>query len=139
MLDTDHPNCLEPRKRPYHTIIPALATDSASSELFAVFGVMGGFMQPQGQVQVLSNMVDHGMDVQRALDVPRFCFQRDNLFNIEPFFPDALYADLQRRGHSLTVTESGGYGGGQVIMVDPESGALLAGSEPRKDGCAVAY
>ena len=136
-LDPDHPNCIAPHKRPYHTIIPSMVT--RDGKLAICFGVMGGFMQPQGQVQVLSNMVDHGMDVQRALDVPRFCFQRDNLFNIEPFFPDALYADLQRRGHSLTVTESGGYGGGQVIMVDPESGAWLAGSEPRKDGCAVAY
>jgi len=137
VLDPHHPNCIAPHKRPYHTIIPCMVTKD--DDLAICFGVMGGFMQPQGHVQVLSNIVDHGMDAQGALDAPRFNFQEENRFLIEPHFPETIYAALRRRGHELSIAAGGNYGGGQVIMVDPESGALLAGSEPRKDGCAVAF
>jgi len=136
-LDPAHPNCIAPGKRPYHTIIPCMATHDG--DLSVCFGVMGGFMQPQGHVQVLSNILDHGMDPQRALDAPRFYFQHDDLFYIEPYLPEWLYADLWRRGHRLEYRTGGMFGGGQVIMVDPNSGAYLAGSEPRKDGSAVAF
>jgi len=136
-LDPEHPNCIAPGKRPYHTIIPCMVTHEGN--LSICFGVMGGFMQPQGHVQVLSNILDHGMDVQRALDAPRFFFQHDDLFFIEPYLPEWLYADLWRRGHRLAYRKGGMFGGGQVIMVDPDSGAYLAGSEPRKDGSAVAF
>lgn len=136
VLDPAHPNCIGPNKRPYHTIIPCMVT--RNGELAICFGVMGGFMQPQGHVQVLSNILDHEMNVQQALDAPRFRFDGLNQFAIEPGFPQATYGALGQRGHALTVTDDGNYGGGQVIRVDPQSGALLAGSDPRKDGCAVA-
>ena len=137
VLDPEHPNCIAPHKRPYHTIIPCMVTQG--DRLAICFGVMGGFMQPQGHVQVLSNIVDHGMDVQAALDAPRFQFNYRSAFDIESFFPSNVYDSLRARGHQLAIRSGGSFGGGQVIMVDPESGALLAGSEPRKDGCAVAF
>jgi gamma-glutamyltranspeptidase/glutathione hydrolase len=90
-------------------------------------------------VQVLCNIVDHGMDVQRALDAPRFMFQRGNEFLIDDFYGADVYPELLNRGHALGITQGPVFGGGQAIMVDPESGALLAGSEPRKDGAAVAF
>ncbi|MGI6368595.1 MAG: gamma-glutamyltransferase [Anaerolineae bacterium] len=135
-LDRAHPNCLAPGKRPYHTIIPAMVTRDEALAL--CYGVMGGFMQPQGQVQVLCNILDHGMSPQEALDAPRFCYESDGSFHIEPYFGMETLQQLQRFGHRLEV-EAGYYGGGQVIRVHPESGALMAGSEPRNDGAAVAF
>ena len=137
MMDPDHLNCIAPHKRPYHTIIPCMVTKD--DDLFLCFGVMGGFMQPQGHLQVLSNIVDHGMDPQRALDAPRFCYTSKDRFNIEPELDQSVYDNLIQRGHRLSVSAGGNYGGGQVIMVDPDSGTLMAGSEPRNDGAAVAY
>jgi gamma-glutamyltranspeptidase/glutathione hydrolase len=136
-LDPAHPNCIAPRKRPYHTIIPAMVT--RDERLAVCYGVMGGFMQPQGHVQVLSNMVDHGMDPQRALDAPRFMYQRGNEFLIDDFYGEDVYPELLNRGHALGITRGAVFGGGQIIAVDPESGALLAASAPRKDGAAVAF
>mgnify|MGYP005844060661 FL=1 len=135
-LDPEHPNCIAPHKRPYHTIIPCMVT--RDGDLAICYGVMGGFMQPQGHVQVLTNIVDHGMDPQQALDAPRFFYQKENAYLIEAGLPEAVYTSLRARGHDLTLG-GGGFGGGQVIMVHPESGALMCGSEPRNDGCAVAF
>jgi gamma-glutamyltranspeptidase/glutathione hydrolase len=137
-LDPQHPNCIAPHKRPYHTIIPCMVT--RDDALAVCYGVMGGFMQPQGHVQVLSNILDHGMDPQQALDAPRFYFQGQHRFLIERELGAATYAGLESRGHAIEQrTQQGQFGGGQVIAVHPESGALLAGSDPRKDGCAVAF
>jgi gamma-glutamyltranspeptidase/glutathione hydrolase len=135
-LDPSHPNCLAPHKRPYHTIIPAMVT--RDDRLALCYGVMGGFMQPQGQVQVLSNIVDHGMNPQEALDAPRFSYESGATFHVEPYYGPEIIDNLRARGHTIA-DDPGYYGGGQVIMVDPESGALLAGAEPRNDGAAVAY
>jgi gamma-glutamyltranspeptidase/glutathione hydrolase len=137
VLDPDHPNCIAPHKRPYHTIIPCMVT--REDRLALCFGVMGGYMQPQGHVQVLTNIIDHGMNPQQALDAPRFMYQQGREYIIENSYDAAAYPDLEARGHILKESESLFFGGGQVIMVDPESGALMAGSEPRNDGCAVAY
>lgn len=137
-LNANHANALAPHKRPYHTIIPALATKEG--RLFMSFGVMGGFMQPQGHVQVVNNIVDFGMDPQQALDAPRWRYDEGYRVAVESGLPAETYASLRARGHDLEVTSEGiGFGGGQIIMVHPQSGALLGGSEPRKDGCAVAY
>lgn len=137
VMDPEHPNCLAPHKRPFHTIIPCMVTENDALRMS--FGVMGGAMQPQGHVQVLTNIRDHGMGVQAAIDAPRFYYQQGALHLIEPYFADDTLAELRRRGHDLTIDEGGIFGGAQVIMVDPESGALICGSEPRKDGCAVAF
>jgi gamma-glutamyltranspeptidase / glutathione hydrolase len=137
-LEEGHPNCLAPHKRPYHTIIPAMAFHHG--RLFLTFGVMGGFMQPQGQVQVLLNILHFGMDVQRALDAPRVRHIQGRECAFEPSIPAPILAELSARGHRVVelVDRYGQqFGGGQAIMVHPITGALIAGSDPRKDGCAV--
>jgi len=136
-LDPEHPNCLAPGKRSFHTIIPCMVTQDDA--LAICYGVMGGLMQAQGHTQVLTNIVDHGMNPQQALDAPRFRFDAENRFGIESGLSRSTYAALRARGHALTVGHRGQFGGGQVIMVDRESGAYLAGSDPRKDGQAIAY
>ncbi len=143
VLDAAHPNGLAPRKRPYHTIIPAMATRERDGSLFASFGVMGGFMQPQGHVQVFSALTDDELDPQAALDRPRFCIEEGTAGGavaLEDGIPDAVIADLAMRGHSVskvTGWERALFGRGQVILRDPRSGVLAGGSDPRADGCAV--
>ncbi|MFQ5381421.1 MAG: gamma-glutamyltransferase family protein [Dehalococcoidia bacterium] len=141
-LDPGHPNALAGRKRPYHTIMPGLATD-ASGELFACFGVKGGFMQPQGQLQVLVNLVDHRMDPQDALDRPRFCLRPalpSGDVALEVGIPVETMHALARMGHRvIPSTDRFLFGTGQVILRDPAEGAFWAGSDPRADGAAVGW
>ncbi|MFC2030175.1 gamma-glutamyltransferase [Chloroflexota bacterium] len=140
-LEPEHPNVLAGGKRPYHTIIPAMALRDGS--LWLTFGVMGGFMQPQGHLQVAINMIDYTLDPQQALDAPRF--RVDERGGLEVFVEDSVPEDtrtkLSAMGHKVRPepTFAPGFGGGQVIAVDPESGALWGGSDPRYDGCAVGY
>ena len=141
-LDPGHPNALAGGKRPYHTIIPALAT--RGGELWLCFGVMGGFQQPQGQLQVLSNLVDFDMDPQRALDALRFRIDvpESEEVGLEAGVSPDLARSLVARGHRIRIYdgyERSLFGGGQVIARDPRSGALVAGSEPRADGAAVGW
>ena len=157
-LDPNHPNALAPRKRPYHTIIPAMVTrvnsraERSASEveagvtgetLYASYGVMGGFMQPQGHVQVLSALHDAGLDPQSALDLPRFCIDVEETGGrvaIEEGMPQKTYTALEKMGHplySVSGYERALFGRGQVILRDPETGVLYAGSDPRADGCAM--
>ena len=139
-LDPAHPNALEPDKRPYHTIIPAMAT--RNGELWLSFGVMGAFQQPQGHLQVLVNMVDFGHDPQAALDALRFSVQPDGRVLLEQGLPGDTVEELRARGHQVLQVE--GYdryvfGGGQIIERYAGSGVLKGGSEPRKDGYAVGW
>jgi gamma-glutamyltranspeptidase/glutathione hydrolase len=143
-LDPVHPNALAPNKRPYHTIIPAMAIHAASGELYASFGVMGGFMQPQGHMQVFTALVDDGFDPQAALDLPRFCIEPDDrggAVSIEEGIPPQVMARLSELGHPVTPVSGmrrALFGRGQIIRRDPTSGLLWAGSDPRADGCAMA-
>jgi gamma-glutamyltranspeptidase / glutathione hydrolase len=138
-----HPNMLEPGKRPYHTIIPAMATRAADETLFASFGVMGGFMQPQGHVQVLSALIDDNLDPQAALDRPRFCITPDlstGEVALEEGISVAAMAALADMGHNVRPVSGYGrglFGRGQIIYRDAQSGVLWAGSDPRADGCAM--
>jgi gamma-glutamyltranspeptidase/glutathione hydrolase len=146
-LDPNHPNCLAPRKRPYHTIIPAMVTRARSEgegeALFASYGVMGGFMQPQGHVQVLSALVDDGLDPQSALDQPRFCIdveESGGQVAIEEGTPQKTFEGLQKMGHPVAWVsgyDRALFGRGQVILRDAETGVLCGGSDPRADGCAM--
>lgn len=144
-LDPAHPNALAPGKRPYHTIIPALATEDKSGALLASFGVMGGFMQPQGQVQVLVALIDDGVDPQQALDRPRFCLPDGRAasdVSLEEGVPPTVLQDLARRGHHVTSVAGWGrteFGRGQIIWRDPDTGVLHGGSDPRTDGQAAGW
>ncbi|MEW5719913.1 MAG: gamma-glutamyltransferase [Chloroflexota bacterium] len=144
-LDPAHPNALAPRKRPYHTIIPGMITREADRSLYAPFGVMGGFMQPQGHVQVVVGMVDDGLDPQAALDRPRFCIEPANaagIVSLEAGVPPQVVTELERRGHIVKPKVSGYaralFGRGQIIRRDPD-GVLWGGSDPRADGCAIGF
>ncbi len=134
-LDPSHPNCIAGGKRPLHTIIPGMALQD--DNVRHSFGVMGGDFQPMGHVQVMLNMVTYGMDAQEALDAPR-AFAGLEQVGIEKGLPDTVRSGLEARGHALTDALVP-FGGGQVVSVDWEQGTLVAGSESRKDGCALAY
>ncbi|MBI3961497.1 MAG: gamma-glutamyltransferase, partial [Deinococcus sp.] len=101
---------------------------------------MGGFMQPQGHLQVVSNLVDCGMDPQQALEAPRFRCLEGAQVAVEPAIGQAVIEALAQLGHELQIDlPYGGFGGGQVIAIDWDEGVLQAGSDPRKDGCAMGY
>lgn len=136
-LDPKSPNALAPNKRPYHTIIPAMAF--RDDKPWLSFGVMGGFMQPQGHVQTLLNMAEFKMDPQRALDAPRVRVFANGAVALEDAFDNDTRVTMSTRGHKLVEAERWEFGGGQIIEIDPETGALAAGSDPRKDGAAVGY
>ncbi|MBL8097595.1 MAG: gamma-glutamyltransferase [Anaerolineales bacterium] len=141
-LDANHPNVLAPKKRPYHTIIPAMVTRESDNSLYASYGVMGGFMQPQGHVQVLSALKDANLDPQSALDLPRFCIDVDEAGGkvaIEEGMPTKTMDALKNMGHPIYKVsgyERAMFGRGQVITRDNESGVLCGGSDPRADGYA---
>lgn len=141
-LDREHPNRLAPGKRPYHTIIPGMVTREDGS-LYASFGVMGGFMQPQGHVQVLMALLDDGLDPQAALDRPRLCLTEasaESPLALETGIPPETAEQLSDMGHAVQVIEGQQralFGRGQIILRDPESGVLAGGSDPRADGAAL--
>ena len=135
-LDPAHPNALEPGKRPYHTIIPGFL--GREGEPIGPFGVMGGFMQPQGHVQVIVNTVDHLLHPQAALDSPRWCWETQRRVQVEPRTPQHVVDGLRARGHQITIQpELSAFGRGQIIWRDGE--ALVAASESRADGQALVW
>jgi gamma-glutamyltranspeptidase/glutathione hydrolase len=140
-LEPGHPNALAAGKRPYHTIIPAMAL--RDGRLWLSFGVMGGFMQPQGHLQVLVNLVDYGLNPQAALDAPRFRVDERGGIQvaIETGVPLKTRKALAAMGHDVQpeATFAPLFGSGDVIALDPETGVLWGGSDPRKDGCAVGF
>ncbi len=138
LLDPSHPDVLAPHKRPYHTIIPAFME---KGDVHIGFGIMGGYNQPQAQAQFVSNIVDYGMNIQAALEAPRFtkldwggCD-----FMIEDRFPPFVLQGLQQKGHILILR--GAYaspmGGGQAVLHNSSTGINYGASSPRKDGAAI--
>jgi gamma-glutamyltranspeptidase/glutathione hydrolase len=139
-LERGHPNEAAGGKRPFHTIIPAFI--SRDEQPWASFGVVGGFMQPQGHLQVVSNLVDFEMTPQAALDAPRFRWQQDKLFGLEAALGEGMAAELRRRGHEImpwAQAETLYFGGGQVIVREGETAVYIGGSEKRGDGTAVGF
>ncbi|CAE7661074.1 ywrD [Symbiodinium necroappetens] len=134
-LDPAHPNRLAPNKRPMHTIMPGLVTRDGRAEIG--YGVMGGDYQPFGHARLLTNLIDYAMDPQAGLDCPRV-FALGQRVEVEKSLPGETLAGLQRRGHSLSLAGQA-LGGGQCIRIDHARGLLTAGSDPRKDGCALGY
>jgi len=137
-LDPAHANALAGGKRTYHTIIPGFMTKGGQA--VGPFGVMGGYMQPQGHVQVVTNMVDCNLNPQAALDAPRWQWTSGKTFEVERHFPMHIAQELTGLGHNITVPLSpGGFGRGQIILRDPVSGVLAGGTESRTDGAVVGY
>ena len=138
--DSEHPNFLEPAKRPYNSIIPGMITRNRN--LVSSFGVMGGFQQPQGQLQVISNMIDLGMNPQEALDYARFRIDiEDKTTFAEDSIDQEVISGLNSKGHSVSLisgVDRGFFGGGQIINRNGE-GMLFGGSDPRKDGLSASY
>jgi gamma-glutamyltranspeptidase/glutathione hydrolase len=134
-LDPEHPNRLEPGKRPFHTLIPGLARFDEDD--WAAFGVMGGYMQPQGHLQVLMNLLDDGMSIQEALDFPRWRYQTNGQLAVEGRFDGSVLTKLARRGHDVRVMPPPHFGGGQIAR--NADGVLSGGTDPRKDGTAIGF
>jgi gamma-glutamyltranspeptidase/glutathione hydrolase len=141
-LDPNHPNKLEPGKRPFHTLIPAMVFRDET--LLMSYGVMGGDIQAQGHAQVLVNLVDRGMNLQQAIDAPRVRYMSGRGVMMEEAIGAPVINDLVQRGHERVLPPAGIMhralmGGGQAIMIDPDTGALSGGSDHRKDGLALGY
>jgi len=135
VTDRKHRNCIGPAKRPFHTIIPAMARKAGRIEMS--FGVMGGAFQPMGHVTVALNRYVYGMDPQEALDFPRL-FPQGGVVAVESGVPPSVVAGLHAKGHQLVHTEEP-LGGGQAIAIDHARGILLGGSDFRKDGLALGF
>lgn len=137
-LDAEHPNVLAGGKRTFHTIIPGFLTKNKKA--VGPFGVMGGYMQPQGHFQVITNTIDYLMNPQAALDAPRWQWIEGKTVLVEPNFPNYLAQALTRKGHHIQVaTDSGSFGRGQIIWRNPETGVLSGGTESRTDGAVAVW
>lgn len=137
VIDPDHPNCIAPGKRPLHTIIPGMVTRDGKAVM--PFGVMGGQYQAFGHMQFLTRFFDFGMDIQEAQDAPRvFPLPGEHAVQMEGAIPAATVAELEKMGHRRVAPDKP-IGGSQAIWIDPQTGILTGGSDPRKDGCALGY
>ena len=140
-LDAASPNCVAPGKRPFHTIIPGFL--SKDGQPVMSFGVMGGSIQPQGHIQTLVRMLDHGQNPQAACDAPRWRFNQGLEINVERHMPAATREALAALGHSIVGLEDSymDFGSGQFIwrMGDPAVEGYVAASDPRRDGAAVGF
>jgi gamma-glutamyltranspeptidase/glutathione hydrolase len=135
VLDPRHPNCIAPRKRPMHTLVPAMVYRDGAPLM--AFGVMGAHFQPMGHVYVMNNMFDYGMGPQEALDAPRMFFEGDGIL-VEDGVPKEVLAGMEARGHRLQRRPMP-WGGGQIVMFDRANSTLIGASDHRKDGLALGY
>lgn len=136
-LDVSHVNCLAPGKKTYHTIIPGMLMKEG--RCVGVFGVMGGYMQPQGHFQVVSNLLDFHLNPQMALDAPRWQWVKEKTFKVESSFDQDIIEVLRGKGHDILVEkDSTHFGRGQVIL-KLENGVYAAGTESRTDSNLALY
>ena len=135
-MQAGHPNTIEGGKRPLHTIIPAMTMKDG--KVAHCFGVKGGQYQPAGHAHVITNMLDFGMDPQEALESPRVFWDEEGSIMLEPTLEPFVLEGMKAKGHPVGWTSSP-HGGGQIIQIDHENGVLIAGSDHRKDGCAMGF
>jgi gamma-glutamyltranspeptidase/glutathione hydrolase len=136
-LDENHPNCIGPHKRCLHTLMPGMIFRNGKS--YAALGLKGGHVQPQVQVQIIANLIDFGMTVQEAVAAARFNHIEGAKVGLEPEFPQTVVDELSRRGHTTVGGNPESFGGAHAIIIHPESGAFMGGSDPRKGGCALGF
>ena len=134
-VERGHPNCIAPRKRPMHTIIPGMVMQNGQAVM--PYGVMGGHFQPMGHSLFLTNMLEYGLDIQQAIDLPRL-FPLRGKVQVEHGIPPDICDALTKRRHQLETADRP-HGGGQAIWIDRARGCLVGGSDPRKDGLALGY
>ena len=149
-LEPGHPNEIAPGKRPRHSILPSMVFQG--DDLHMTFGCMGANMQPQGQVQILLNIIDRGMNPQEAIDASRVRVLGGKRISVESMFPPNVIARLASFGHDIVPGEEAPtdwvqphdflhsfMGSAQAIVIDPAFGTLCGGSDPRLDGVAIGY
>lgn len=136
-LDPNHPNVAAPEKRPYNTIIPGFITKNGKA--VGPFGVMGGYMQPQGHVQVLMNLIDFKMNPQQALDAPRWQWNKGKEVKVEPSFPSEDVRALRSLGHQIEYNSTKATFGRGEIIIRTDDGILAGATESRADGCVATW
>jgi gamma-glutamyltranspeptidase / glutathione hydrolase len=136
-IDENHPNCIGPHKRCVHTLMPGLIMKGGKP--FAALGLKGGHVQPQVQVQIITNLIDFGMTVQEAIAAARFNHIEGLKVGLERGIPESTVQELKRRGHQVVSGNPESFGGAHAIMIHPESGAFIGGSDPRKGGSALGF
>jgi gamma-glutamyltranspeptidase / glutathione hydrolase len=136
-LDENHPNCIGPHKRCVHTLMPGLIMKDGKP--FAALGLKGGHVQPQVQVQIIANLIDFGMTIQQAIAASRFNHIEGLKVGLEPGIAESTVQELKRRGHQVVSGNPESFGGAHAIMIHPEYGAFVGGSDPRKGGGALGF
>lgn len=136
-VEENHPNCIGPHKRCVHTLMPGLIMKDGKP--FAALGLKGGHVQPQVQLQIIANLVDFGMTIQEAIAAPRFNHIEGSKLGLEAGIAEATAQELKRRGHQIVSGNPESFGGAHAIMIHPESGSFVGGSDPRKGGGAIGF
>jgi gamma-glutamyltranspeptidase/glutathione hydrolase len=136
-LDENHPNCIGPHKRCVHTLMPGLIM--RDSKPYAALGLKGGHVQPQVQTRIIVNLIDFGMTIQEAISAPRFNHLQGVKVGLEAGVFDLTIQELKHRGHEIAGGAAESFGGAHAIMIHPESGVFVGGSDPRKGGCALGF
>jgi gamma-glutamyltranspeptidase/glutathione hydrolase len=136
-LDQAHPNSIGPHKRCVHTLMPGMILKDGRP--YAAVGLKGGHVQPQVQAQIISNLIDHGMTPQQAISAPRFNHIEATKVGLEPEFSSDVKQELARKGHEVVGGNPESFGGAHMILLHPDSGAFVGGSDPRKGGCALGF
>jgi gamma-glutamyltranspeptidase/glutathione hydrolase len=136
-VQANHANCIAPHKRCAHTLMPGMIFKNGRP--YAALGLKGGHVQPQVQVQIICNMIDFDMTPQQAISAPRFNHIEGPKVGLEPDVAQNVRDELSRRGHQITGGNPESFGGAHAIVIDPQSGTFVGGSDPRKGGCALGF